>query len=118
MQIKSNWGYRYLITRRYAGGEYYDEITFIKKEQLPADALNIRNYGKYWFYFEENITPDPAPQGPQIMRASDICTWADNNDVNRALSAMWGWTNNLDLKKILFVVAVAFVGITLFMMIR
>lgn len=117
-QIKTNWGYRYLITRRYAGGEYYDDIVFIPKKEVPSDAVNVRNYGKYWFYREDNITPDPAMTGPNVMRACDICTWADNNDINKALAQMWNWTNNLDMKKLLIIGAALIVGIMLFMMLK
>ena len=85
---------------------------------MPKDAVNIRNYGKYWFYVEYNMNPDPAPEGPQIMRATDIATWADNNDVNRSLSEMWKWTNNIDLKKLVMVIGVAIVGIMLYGMIK
>lgn len=118
MQIKSNWDYRNLITRRYAGGEYYDEITFIRKSELPKDAVNVRNYGKYWFYVEDGIVPDPAPAGRHIMKASDLATWADNNDVNRSLSEMWKWTNNLDMKKIVIVGVAVIVAVMIFMMVR
>ena len=117
-QIKTNWSYRHLITRRYVGGEYYDVIEFIHKDDLPTGAVNVRNYGKYWFYIEEKITPDPAPAGPFVMKASDVCTWADNNDINKALSQMWSWTNNLDMKKIAIIGAALIVGIMIFMMIR
>ena len=118
IQIKSNFSYRHLITRRYAGGEYYDEVSFIHKSELPTEAINVRNYGKYWFYVEDGITPDPAPSGPYIMKASDICTWADNNDVNRSLSEMWKWTNNLDMKKIVIVGVAIIAAIVIFMMVR
>lgn len=118
MQIKTNWNYRHLITRTYADGEYSDVIEFIKKEDLPKDAVNVRNYGKYWFYVEKDIIPDPAPTGRDIMKASDICTWADNNDVNRSLSEMWKWTNNLDMKKLAIVIGVVLVAGALFFMIR
>lgn len=118
MQIKTNWAYRHLITRTYKDGEYSDVIEFIKKTDMPADAVNVRNYGKYWFYREDGITPDPAPTGRDIMKASDICTWADNNDVNRSLSEMWKWTNNLDMKKLAIVIGVVLVAGALFFMIR
>ena len=118
MQIKTNWNYRHLITRTYADGEYSDVVEFIKKEDLPKDAVNVRNYGKYWFYIEKDIIPDPAPTGRDIMKASDICTWADNNDVNRSLSEMWKWTNNLDMKKLAIVIGVVLVAGALFFMIR
>lgn len=118
MQIKTNWNYRHLITRTYADGEYSDVVEFIKKGDLPKDAVNVRNYGKYWFYVEKDIIPDPAPTGRDIMKASDICTWADNNDVNRSLSEMWKWTNNLDMKKLAIVIGVVLVAGALFFMIR
>ena len=117
-QIKSNWGYRHIIYRTYDGEEYNDKIEFIPAEQLPKDAVNIRNYGKYWFYVEYNMNPDPAPEGPQVMRATDVCTWADNNDVNKSLSEMWKWTNNIDLKKIVIIAAVAIVGLLLYNMVK
>lgn len=117
-QIKTNWSYRHLITRRYVNGEYHDDITFVHKDDLPTDALNVRNYGKYWYYVEDGIQPDPAPSGPYVMRASDVCTWADNNDINKALSQMWNWTNNLDMKKIAIIIGALVVGVMVFMMIR
>lgn len=117
-QIKTSWSYRHLITRTYDGNEYADTITFIHKNEVPANAVNVRNYGKYWYYVEDGIIPDPAPSGRDIMKASDVCTWADNNDVNRSLSEMWKWTNNLDMKKIGLIIAVAVVAFALFFMIR
>lgn len=118
MQIKSNWSYRHLITRTYDGEEYADDITFIHKKDLPADALNVRNYGKYWYYVEDGIVPDPAPSGREIMKASDVCTWADNNDVNRSLSEMWKWTNNIDMKKVAIIIGVAVFAAAIFFMLR
>lgn len=118
MQLKSNWAYRHLITRTYDGEEYADTIEFIHKDELPKDALNVRNYGKYWYYVEDGITPDPAPHGRDIMKASDVCTWADNNDVNRSLSEMWKWTNNLDMKKVIIVIGVAVFAAAMFFMLR
>lgn len=118
MQLKSNWAYRHLITRTYDGEEYMDTIKFIHKDELPKDALNVLNYGKYWYYVEDGIIPDPAPHGRDIMKASDISTWADNNDVNRSLSEMWKWTNNLDTKKVIIVIGVAVFAAAMFFMLR
>ena len=117
-QIKTNWAYRHLITRTYNDGEYSDIIEFIHKSELPADAVNVRNYGKYWYYYEDGIIPDAAPTGRDVMKASDICTWADNNDVNRSLSEMWKWTNNLDMKKVIIIIGVAVFAAAVFFMLR
>lgn len=118
-QVKSGHAYVNLITRSNDGnGNYFEHVDFILRSDLPPRALNIQNYGKYWFYLD-NVQPgtDQTPKADE-MTAGDVCTWADNNDVNRALMDLWSWTNNLDWKKIAIVGGVVIVAILLFTMIR
>lgn len=117
IQLKTNHGYAYLIRRsRLDNGEYTETLDFIPKKELPEGSLNISNYGKDWFYWSD-INP-VLMQEAGTMTASDVCTWADNNDLQKALQELWSWTNNIDLKKVLIIVGVAVVGIAIFFMIR
>lgn len=119
LQVKSGHAYVNLITRSNDGnGGYFEHVDFILKKDMPARALNIQNYGKYWYYLD-NVQPglDQTPK-PEEMTAGDVCTWADNNDINRALMDLWSWTNNLDWKKIAIVGGAVLVGFLLFTMIR
>lgn len=119
LQVKSNHAYVNLITRSNDGnGGYFERVDFILKSDLPARALNIQNYGKYWYYLD-NVQPgtDQTPKAGE-MTAGDVCTWADNNDINRALMDLWSWTNNLDWKKIAIIGGVVLVAVFLFTMIR
>lgn len=109
-------GYVNLIRRtRLENGEYSEQYEFIHKSELPKEALNIQNYGKYWYYVD-----DIAPMLMQDsgMTARDVCTWADNNDLNKALTELWSWTNNLDMKKVIMIIGVIVVGFVIFMMVR
>lgn len=118
-QVRSGHAYVNLITRSNDGnGNYFERVDFILRSELPSRALNIQNYGKYWYYLD-NVQPgtDQTPKAEE-MTAGDVCTWADNNDINRALMDLWSWTNNLDWKKIAIVGGVVMVAILLFTMIR
>ena len=119
LQIKTGNAYVNLITRSNDGkGGYFERVDFIKKKEMPPNALNIKNYGKYW-YFVDNVVPG-VDQTPNVeeMTAGDVCTWADNNDLNRSLTDLWSWTNNLDWKKLAMIGGVVLVGIALFTMLR
>ena len=118
MQIRSGHAYVNLICRtKRDENEYYETVEFMKKSELPPGAKNITNYGKYW-YFLDCVHPglDQTPDGG--MGASDICTWADNNDLNKSLMELWSWTNNIDIKKVFFIVAVVVVGMALLFMVK
>lgn len=117
-QIKSGHAYVYLICRsNHNDNEYYETVEFIKRSELPPGAKNITNYGKYWYYLD-CVKPGLDQTPDDGMTASDICTWADNNDLNRALMELWSWTNNIDMKKVLIVVGAVIVGFTLLFMVR
>lgn len=117
-QFRSGNAYRYLITRIRSGNEYYDNIEFIKAEDLPADAKRIKNYPDYWYYRELDMCPTDRERSYRDMDAIAIKTWADNSSFDKALAGIWNWTNNLDIKKILMIGAVAIVAIVLFMAVK
>lgn len=100
------------------GKGYSDDISFIKKSEMPPGAKRIQNMGKYW-YFYDGMKPG-IDQTPDIgtMTAADICTWADNNDLDKSLAELWSWKNNIDLKKVLMIVGVVIVGFAIFTMIQ
>ena len=118
IQQRTGHAYVYLISRStYNENEYYETVDFIKKTDLPPGAKNITNYGKYWYYLD-NVKPGLEQKQDDGMTASDICTWADNNDLNKALMELWSWTNNIDLKKVLIIVGAVVVGFTLLFMVK
>lgn len=116
MQIKSGHAYVNLIRRtRLENGDYSEDVDFILRSEMPSNAKNIINYGKYWYYVDD-ITPIHAQDTG--MTARDVCTWADNNDLQKALTELWSWTNNLDIKKVVMIIGVIVVGFVIFTMIR
>lgn len=119
IQKKTGNAYVNLIcrTKTTDGMEYYETVEFIKKSELPPGAKNITNYGKYW-YFLDMVNPGMDQTPDNGMTASDICTWADNNDLNKSLMELWSWTNNIDLKKVLIIVGAVVVGMTLLFMVK
>ena len=117
VQLKTNHGWAWIIKRyRLDNGEYTETLDFVPKKELPEGSLNIANYGKDWYYWSD-INPI-LMQEAGTMSASNICTWADNNDLQKALQELWSWTNNIDFKKVLLIVGVAVVGMALLFMIR
>lgn len=119
LQIKSGNAYVNLITRSNDGnGGYFERVDFIKKSEMPPNALNIRNYGKYWYYLDNVIPGTDQAHKTDEMTAGDICTWADNNDLNKSLMDLWSWTNNLDWKKIAMIGAVIMVGFLIYTMVK
>ena len=122
--VKRWWMYKHgyvsLIHRMKTndGTEYIETVDLIKKSELPPMAKRIQNYGKNWYYYD-SVTPG-MDQTPDIetMTARDICTWADNNDLNKALTELWSWTNNIDIKKIVMIVGVVIVGFVIYTMVR
>ena len=117
-QITSGHAYVNLICRSSAdNNEYYETVEFIKRSELPPGAKNITNYGKYWFFLD-CVKPGLDQTQDNGMTASDICTWADNNDLNKALMELWSWTNNIDMKKVLIIVGAVIVGMTLLFMVK
>lgn len=116
MQIKSGHAYVNLIRReRLENGEYSEYVDFILRDELPEKALNVQNYGKYWYFLDD--CPQVLAQDDG-MRASDVCTWADNTDLDKALAELWSWTNNLDIKKVALVIGAVIVGFVILMMVR
>ena len=119
LQIKSGHAYVNLITRSNDGnGGYFERVDFIKRSELPTKALNIQNYGKYWYYLDNVVPGEQMVIRDDEMTAGDVCTWADNNDLNKSLVDLWSWTQNLDWKKLAMVGAVILVAVLLFTMIK
>lgn len=114
----TNGKYVNLLTRRRYGDEYYDTIEWILKSDLPEDAKNIRNYGKTWFYREEDMCPDDHEIADRSMNAIALKRWADNNTWDKSLAGIWTWMNNLDWKKIGIIAAVAVLAVGALIMVR
>lgn len=104
--LVSGGKYVNLITRVREGNEYYDNIEWILKSDLPMDAKNIRNYGKIWYYREENMCPDDNDVADRSMNAIALKRWADNNTWDKSLAGVWTWMNNINWKKIGIAIAV------------
>lgn len=104
--LVSGGKYVNLLTRVREGNEYYDNIEWILKSDLPMDAKNIRNYGKIWYYREENMCPDDNDVADRSMNAIALKRWADNNSWDKSLAGVWSWANNINWKKIGIAIAV------------
>lgn len=107
-----------LLTRRREGNEYYDNIEWILKTDLPPDAKNIRNYGKTWYYCERDMCPDQHETQDRAMNAIALKRWADNNSWDKALAGVWTWLNNMDWKKIGIIIAVVVLAAAALFMVR
>lgn len=119
IQQKTGHAYVYLIhrTNNMDGTGYNDDISFIKKSDMPKGAKKIQNMGKYWYFYDGmkpgiDQTPDTG-----TMTAADVCTWADNNDLDKSLAELWSWKNNIDLKKVALIVGVVVVAFALYTMV-